>query len=130
MVTDIAPQLALAAADLSWFNSYHPYAEHLTFINQLQAKFTANSKVVTSGTSYEGRVITGLHIFGSSGGGKKPAVIFHGNVHAREWITSKTAEFFAYSLLNNYANSTEIKAYVEKYDFYIFPVVNPDGEPV
>lgn len=33
----------------------------------------------------------------------------------------------AYQLLTNYGNSTEIKSYVEKYDFYIFPVVNPDG---
>jgi murein tripeptide amidase MpaA len=39
-----------------------------------------------------------------------------------------TVEFTAYSLLNNYANSTEIKGYVDNYDYYIFPVVNPDGE--
>jgi carboxypeptidase A4 len=39
-----------------------------------------------------------------------------------------TVEFVAYSLLSNYANSTAIKGYVDKYDYYIFPVVNPDGE--
>jgi len=33
----------------------------------------------------------------------------------------------AYTLLGNYGSSAEIKAYVDKYDFYIFPVVNPDG---
>lgn len=38
-----------------------------------------------------------------------------------------TVEYLAYQLLNNYANSTEIKGYVDKFDFYIFPVVNPDG---
>jgi len=37
------------------------------------------------------------------------------------------SEYTAYSLLNNYANSTEVRGYVDKYDFYIFPVVNPDG---
>lgn len=34
----------------------------------------------------------------------------------------------AYNLLANYASSSEIKAFVDKYDFYIFPVVNPDGK--
>lgn len=113
---------------MSWFNTYHSYADHLTYISQLATQFSGNAKVVTAGSSYEGRPITGLHIFGSSGGGTKPAVIFHGTVHAREWITTMVTEFMAYSLLSNYANSTEIKAYVDKYDFYIFPVVNPDGE--
>lgn len=41
----------------------------------------------------------------------------------------QVTEFMAYQLLTNYGNSTEIKSYVEKYDFYIFPVVNPDGKP-
>jgi hypothetical protein len=37
-------------------------------------------------------------------------------------------EFLVYQLLNNYLNSTEVKAYVDKYDYYIFPVINPDGK--
>lgn len=112
---------------MSWFNAYHPYADHLVWLSQVAAKFPANSEIITAGTSYQGRQITGIHIYGSGGKGSKPAAIFHGTVHAREWITTMTAEYVAYSLLNNYANSTEVKSYVDKYDFYIFPVVNPDG---
>lgn len=115
------------AADLSWFNAYHPYADHLTWLSQLVTRFPGNSEVITAGSSYQGREITGIHIYGSGGKGSKPAVIFHGTVHAREWITTMTTEYIAYTLLNNYANSTEVKGYVDKYDFYIFPVVNPDG---
>lgn len=37
-------------------------------------------------------------------------------------------EFLVYQLLNNYLNSTKVKAYVDKYDYYIFPVINPDGK--
>lgn len=36
-------------------------------------------------------------------------------------------EFMAYQLLNNYTKSTTVRNFVDKYDFYIFPVVNPDG---
>ncbi|KAG8753833.1 hypothetical protein FRC11_007105 [Ceratobasidium sp. 423] len=114
-------------ANDAWFNSYHTYADHLTFLNDLAATFPNNAKVVTSGTSYEGRTITGINIFGSSGSGTKPAVIFHGTVHAREWIATMVTEQIAYSLLSNYTTSSTIKSYVDKYDFYIFPVVNPDG---
>ncbi|KAG8787405.1 hypothetical protein FRC12_015593 [Ceratobasidium sp. 428] len=114
-------------ANEAWFNSYHTYADHLTFLSDLAATFPNNAKVVTGGTSYQGRAITGINIFGSSGSGTKPAIIFHGTVHAREWITTLVTEQIAYSLLSNYTTSSTIKSYVDKYDFYIFPVVNPDG---
>ncbi|CAG7854673.1 Probable metallocarboxypeptidase A Short=MCPA; AltName: Full=Carboxypeptidase M14A; Flags: Precursor [Serendipita indica DSM 11827] len=126
---DYAARMMKAAslATPAWFNAYHPYADHLTFLNDLAAAYPSNAKVVTAGTSVQGRAITGINIFGSSGSGVKPAIVWHANVHAREWITSMTVEYMAYQLLTNYANSTEIKSYVDKYDFYIFPVVNPDG---
>ncbi|PVG02523.1 putative carboxypeptidase [Serendipita vermifera] len=111
----------------AWFNAYHPYDDHLTFISDLAAAYPNNAKVVTAGKSVEGRAITGINIFGSSGSGSKPAIIWHSNVHAREWITSMVTEYIAHELLSNYGNSTEVKSYVDKYDFYIFPVVNPDG---
>ncbi|PPQ70189.1 hypothetical protein CVT24_003905 [Panaeolus cyanescens] len=114
-------------ANQAWFNNYHTYDDHLTWLNDMVATFPNNAKIVSSGTSVSGRDIKGINIFGSSGSGTKPAVIWHGTVHAREWISSMTVEYLAYSLLNNYANSTEIKGYVDKYDFYIFPIVNPDG---
>ncbi|KAG8694501.1 hypothetical protein FRC08_008446 [Ceratobasidium sp. 394] len=114
-------------ANEDWFNNYHTYDDHLTFLNDLAATFPDNAKIVTSGISYENRTITGINIFGSSGSGTKPAVIFHGTVHAREWITTMVTEQIAYSLLSNYTTSPTIKSYVDKYDFYIFPIVNPDG---
>lgn len=73
---------------MSWFNAYHSYADHISYLSQLVAKFPGRAKVVTAGKSYEGREITGIHIYGNSGGGSKQAVILHGTVHAREWITT------------------------------------------
>ncbi|KAG8738671.1 hypothetical protein FRC10_006618 [Ceratobasidium sp. 414] len=115
-------------ANEAWFNNYHIYDDHLTFLNDLAAAFPNNAKIVTSGTSYQNRTITGINIFGSSGSGAKPAVIFHGTVHAREWITTMVTEQIAFSLLSNYTTSPTVKNYVDEHDFYIFPVVNPDGE--
>ncbi|KAK4460481.1 putative carboxypeptidase [Cladorrhinum samala] len=118
---------AAGSANATWFNSYHAYADHLQFLRDLQSTYPTRSAIVTSGTSSQGRPITGLHFWGSSGKGVKPAIVFHSNVHAREWITSMTNEFIAYNLITNYDTNAEIKSFIDKYDFYIFPVVNPDG---
>ncbi|KZM20888.1 uncharacterized protein EKO05_0006328 [Ascochyta rabiei] len=111
----------------SWFTAYHSYTDHITFLRDLQAGYTGNSEIVTSGSSVQGRVITGIHIWGSGGKGSKPAVLIHGTVHAREWITTMTTEYFAWQLLTKYASDANIKAVVDKFDFYIMPIVNPDG---
>lgn len=75
------------ADDLSWFESYHSYEEHKEYFEALHSAFPNNSEIVSTGTSYEGRDIWGIHFWGAKGPGQ-PAVIWHGTVHAREWIAS------------------------------------------
>ncbi|KAI0976328.1 hypothetical protein F4678DRAFT_416682 [Xylaria arbuscula] len=126
--SDHVAEAAAALPDFSsWFSAYHPYADHLTYLQSLQAAFPSNSELITTGTSFEGRTIQGIHLWGSGGKGSKPAIYYHGNVHAREWITSITVEYIAYQLINNYSNDTAVKAALDNYDFYILPIVNPDG---
>ena len=55
--------------------------------HELQESFPENSNWTSTGTSYEGRDLFGVHLWGADGPGK-PAVIYHGTVHAREWITA------------------------------------------
>ncbi|KAF2972430.1 hypothetical protein GQX73_g1076 [Xylaria multiplex] len=126
-VSGISAQAGAALPSFSWFSAYHPYADHLTFLRSLQAAFPSNSELITAGTSFEGRTIQGIHLWGSGGKGSKPAIYYHGNVHAREWITSMTVEYITYQLINNYSNDTAVKAVLDNYDFYILPIVNPDG---
>lgn len=111
----------------SWFTAYHSYADHLQFLTDLQTSFPTKSELFTLGNSFQGRPLTGIHIWGSGGKGSKPAVVFHGTVHAREWISTMTTEYMAYQLLTKYASDSAVKAVVDKFDFYITPVVNPDG---
>ncbi|KAK1624894.1 zinc carboxypeptidase [Colletotrichum phormii] len=117
---------AVGSANATWFNSYHAYADHLQFLKDMVASYPSNAEIVTSGSSLQGNAITGIHIYGTSKG-TKPAVVFHSTVHAREWISTMSNEYIAWNLLSKYSSDTEIKSFVDKYDFYIFPVVNPDG---
>jgi hypothetical protein len=61
--------------DLSWYDSYHPYADHVQYFADLHAAFPKNSELVSSGKSYENRSIHGIHLFGDDGPGK-PAVLY------------------------------------------------------
>jgi len=83
---NIAQENRVGLATDAWFNSYHPLADHTQFLRDLVSTFPKNSAIVSSGTSGQGRDITGINIFGSGGSGSKPAIVIHGTVHAREWI--------------------------------------------
>lgn len=41
---------------------------------------------------------------------------------------TQVVEYIAFQLLGNYERDNEIKKIVDAQDYYIFPVVNPDGE--
>ena len=78
--------------DLSWYDSYHDYADHLTYWDDLVAAFPDNSKKFEIGKSYENRTIHAFHLFGDDKkvygkpGNKveKPVILWHATVHARE----------------------------------------------
>ena len=53
------------------------------------------------------------------------AIFIEANVHAREWIASATATYILNELLRS--SDPEIQAISESVDWYILPVLNPDG---
>ncbi|CAK1362352.1 Metallocarboxypeptidase A-like protein [Cercospora beticola] len=114
--------------DSTWFNSYHSYAEHVQFWKDLQASIPQHSQMVSSGTSLEGRDIFGLKLGVANATRTKKAVIWHGQVHAREWITGMTLEYITYSMINEFnRGNSDVVNFLNTYDFYIYPFVNPDG---
>lgn len=110
-----------------WFNKYHPYDEHGLFLDALEIRYGAHAQNFTVGSSYEGRPIRGIHMWGDSEPGVKPAVVFYGTMHGREWITTMVTEYLAYRILRQYRQDDEVHEALNKYDFYILPLVNPDG---
>jgi murein tripeptide amidase MpaA len=60
----------------------------MRWLSEFQAAYPDNAELVVSGNSIEGRPITGIHIWGAGGKGTKPAAVFYGTMHSREWITT------------------------------------------
>ena len=77
------------------------------------------------GNSYEGRELFLVKIgTPSTRGLRKPAVWIDGGIHAREWISPATVAYIMSELLNNADNHANI---LNEYDFYVMPIINPDG---
>ncbi|KAJ3953118.1 hypothetical protein N0V92_010430 [Colletotrichum tropicale] len=113
---------------LSWFDSYHSYDDHVQYWKDLHAAFPNNSEWLHIGSSYEGRNIFGLKLWGGKPAENKPIVLWHGTVHAREWITTMTVEYLTYQLIEGYRSGNKnVTAFFDAYDFYIWNYPLEDG---
>ncbi|KAL2754205.1 hypothetical protein ACRALDRAFT_1081335 [Sodiomyces alcalophilus JCM 7366] len=114
--------------DMSWFKEYHGFEQHLEFLEDVQAAFPNNSEVFVAGESPEGRPISGIHLWGRDGPNAHKAIVWHGTADGREWAVAPTVEYLLYQLVDGYkkGNGTAVRA-IDNYDFYIMPIVNPDG---
>ena len=110
-----------------FFSDYHPYDEIVTYLNGLAAAHPGLAEMVNVGTSLEGRTIWAIRVTGPDNIGSKPAIFFHGTQHAREWIASMVPCYIADRLLNQYGVDGEITELVDSVEWYLLPVLNPDG---
>lgn len=72
--------------DGSWFDTYHSFDDHRRFFWDLSQLYPHNTQIFSIGESVEGRPLVGMRIFRNQHE-HKPAVVFHGTTHAREWIS-------------------------------------------
>jgi hypothetical protein len=107
--------------DFDW-KTYHTLEEIYDWLDTLIAKYPNNVQNVVGGKSYEGREIRGVKVSFKKG---NPVVLIESNIHAREWITGATTTYILNELLTN--KNESIRNLAENYDWYIFPVTNPDG---
>ncbi len=114
-----------AAGGQGFFDVFRTNAEITAYLNDLVVQYPLLASMVNFGPSIEGRPIMGIHITGS--GADKPGVLFHGCQHAREWLTPPTVAYVAQHLLARYDSDPFVRSLVDNIDWYLLPVMNPDG---
>uniref|UniRef100_A0A0N5C5Q6 Peptidase_M14 domain-containing protein n=1 Tax=Strongyloides papillosus TaxID=174720 RepID=A0A0N5C5Q6_STREA len=75
--------------------------------------------------TYENRDMLGVKI--GIPGLYKPAIFIDAGVHAREWIAPASAIYIINQLLTMSNKDEDIRYVLEKFDWYIVPLANPDG---
>jgi murein tripeptide amidase MpaA len=111
-----------------FWTQYRRLADFFTFLDAARAAVPAISAVETIGRSYENREIRLIKLGIGYSTNTKPIVFIDSLIHAREWITGASVSYYVQYLVDGYLNNNAaVIALLTKYDFYILPVVNPDG---
>jgi hypothetical protein len=111
------------------FTSFKDPAGVSAALTNMQTRFPALAKVITIGTSVEGRAIQAIKISDNVATSEpsEGAIILIGTQHAREWLAGETALFVAEKMLERYATDAVVHADIDRLEIYIVPVVNVDG---
>lgn len=107
--------------------TYLRHSDINKYLDSLEQSFKCLVKVYTIGHSYENRPLKVIKISRKSSpvaAQHKKAVFIDAGCHAREWITISCALYCIQKLVE-YSNLHG--DLLNRFDFYILPVVNPDG---
>ena len=117
-----------ACGQQMWYEQYQDLNAIYGKLDEFANDYPALVTPVTLGQSWEGRDIRGIKIGGSNGSKDvRPAVLLNGTQHAREWISPMTNMFAAEQLLTSYGSDAQITSLMDDVEYYVIPVVNPDG---
>ena len=99
----------------------------MDYLECLKQRYSDRCEIIDIGKSVEGRSIKVIKIHQPSSNGQvKPAIWIDGGIHAREWISHSSVEYFVYQLVEK-LNLPQNKRMVNNFDIYVAPILNPDG---
>jgi carboxypeptidase T len=114
-----------AARPADWFGEYRDYGAISARLRELAELAPDRVSLHALGSSIEGRPLWALRI-----GGHAPdatPMLINGTQHAREWIAAMVTTCVADRLVRGYDHDPAIRAFVDRTELWVVPVVNPDG---
>ncbi|KAK3740597.1 hypothetical protein QZH41_009713, partial [Actinostola sp. cb2023] len=123
-----AENVHTARSAVSWYSKYHPLNEIYDELRQLARDYyrNGNVRVFTLGKSYRQQDQKAIEIKGKRRR-NKPVFFMNCGIHSREWVSPATCIYIAKQLLSRYGKDSDVTAILDKMDFIILPIVNPDG---
>ena len=119
-----------AAAGWTAFRSYSESGGIRDELLATAAEFPRLTKVETIGRSVQDKPILAVKVSRDAKDvpdGTRPAVLYVGAQHAREWITPEMTRRLLHHVLDNYGADPAITRLVDTTELWFVPVANPDG---
>ena len=123
---------------LTWYR-YHPYKDIQSYYEYLKRKFSNYTELIQIGWSFEGRPLTVVKVSYSRdddiiklrkehrSASSKPAIFIQSGLEAHEWLPIACSTHILNNLVNNIESNDTLGEMLRKVDWYIMPVLNPDG---
>ena len=107
---------------------YKSYQQTCDFLKDCVKKYPDIIKIESIGKTWEDRdILLATISLNVENADLKPAMLYTGTVHAREWIGNELAVSFIDYLLSNYSSNPKVLRTLTKNTLYIVPCLNPDG---
>lgn len=111
----------------AWFGQYHNLTQIYSWFQKLSVDYpdtlTLNSSIGRTHYNYS---IMAAHVTSKGVGQRtKPTIYLQCLLHAREWITGPVCMYLTYYLASS--DDLQVRGLLEKFEFIIVPVANPDG---
>jgi len=129
-------QAAVASQSIFGFDVFRSYDEPGGIEDQLleigaNPRYQGFVKLYDVGDTLEGRDIWAIRMTQGARGrplGSRPAVLYQGTTHAREWISTEvTMRLLEWFLAERRTENPEVVEILETSELWFVPVVNPDG---
>ncbi|XP_067121548.1 carboxypeptidase B-like [Centruroides vittatus] len=112
---------------LSFFRKFQKINAFYHYLGQLYYHFRPRIELVTVGKSFRGNKLRLVKLSTGPRKSNKPIIWIDGGIHAREWIAPATAMYIIFKILRSYETDEQVRRLLDTYDWYIMPLVNPDG---
>jgi len=107
---------------------YKDYREMVEFLENCVKQYPHLIKIESIGKTYENRdILLATISLNVEFADLKPALLYTGTIHAREWIGNELAISFIDYLLKNHKTDPRVISTLSKSTLYIVPTLNPDG---
>ncbi len=107
---------------------YISYQETIDFLKHAMGEHPNLIRLQSIGETWEGRPIMMVILSQDVAyADEKPALLYTGTIHAREWIGIELANKFVKYIIENYKTNPRLLSALTRNTLYMVPCLNPDG---